>query len=388
MARSIVEIGHEEGSRVNAKTVMIFGYGMLGGRVIDEVVRAHPDLRVIAVGRRADLLEQRINLARYAALNYDAMAEVVPLCLDILDLPRVAGAVRTHQPDLIFNATSMLPWWMLDRLPTDLRSQIKQAGSGIWAATDLLLPLRLSQALRISSFAGTFINASFPDLVNPIIFRQRIGPICGIGNVANAVPGVRLAAATMLGEPVQDVRIRLVAHHFTSYNMPVSGTSAGVPFALQILLRGQDVSHRLNAEAIFAAVAGKFRRVKGAAGQAVTVSSAMSVLNALLDGSPHYTHAPGVLGLPGGYPVRVEAGRASLDLPTGLSPDGAVEINIQAGRWDGIRSISATDGVNVTEEAHAIAKRLLDYDADGITVHNCEEKAFELIEKFERWAND
>jgi hypothetical protein len=221
-----------------------------------------------------------------------------------------------------------------------------------------------------------------------MIFHRRIGPVCGIGNVANAVPGVILAAAALLGEPVQDIRIRLVAHHFTSYNMPVSGTGAGAPFALQVLLRGQDVSDRLDAEAVFATVAGRFRRVKGAAGQAVTVSSAMRLLNALLDGSSRYAHAPGVLGRPGGYPVRVEGGRVALDLPAGLSPDAASEINTAAARWDGIRSISATEGVHVTAEAHSIAKQLLDYDADGVTIHNCEEKAVELIDKFERWVND
>jgi hypothetical protein len=49
------------------------------------------------------------------------------------------------------------------------------------------------------------------------------------------------------------------------------------------------------------------------------------------------TSLPGPLGLPGGYPVRLTAGRGiALDLPAGLDRDAAIAWNERAGRRDGV----------------------------------------------------
>ncbi|MEV8634892.1 hypothetical protein AB0395_24875 [Streptosporangium sp. NPDC051023] len=370
------------------KKVLILGYGVLGGRVVDEVLRAHPGIQVFVAGRNERRLEERVNLARYAALNYGDAAEVTAVPIDLLDGERTAKAVEALRPDLVLNATSMLPWWRLDELPPRVRDGIKKAGSGIWAATDLLLPLRLTQALDRAGFDGVFVNASFADLVNPVVFNPAVGPVCGIGNVANAVPGLTLAAAAMLEEDIRDVRIRFVAHHFLSYTMPTTGTGGGAPYILQVLVREEDVSPEIDPEALFRSVATRFRRVKGVAGQAVTVSSAMSVVNALIDGRSRYAHAPGVLGRAGGYPVRIDGGSVEFDLPGTTDPTEAEAVNSTAAAWDGIRAVSRTDGIWVTDSAAAIAQEMLKYDANGISIENCEEKAVELAERFESLLRD
>jgi hypothetical protein len=82
-----------------------------------------------------------------------------------------------------------------------------------------------------------------------------------------------------------------------------------------------------------------------------TASTAISLLSGLLDKTSQvHTHAPGVSGLPGGYPIRVSSGRVSLDLPTGLSAGKAIAFNIKAARLDGIERISLKGTLTYTPE--------------------------------------
>jgi hypothetical protein len=319
-------------------------------------------------------------------LNHGELPEVVPVALDILRTASTAALLREINPDIVFNATTMIPWWQIDALPPSNRAAVQEAGNGIWAAPDLLLPSRLSDAMRRAGFTGTFINGCFPDLINPVIYDESIGPACGIGNVANVVPGLRLAAASLLNADVNEVRIRFVAHHFLSYRIPLTGTTDGAPYALQVMHRGRDVSPELPGEIVFRTVAAKFARVKGVAGVGVTVSSAMQVLNSVISGSERRAHAPGVLGRVGGYPVRIADGEVHFDLPTSITLAEALDINIRGARWDGIESCSAVGGITVTEKAAGIAKKVLGYTAGVITLENCEEKSIELVDRFERLA--
>src|SRR5262249_17236454 len=69
---------------------------------------------------------------------------------------------------------------------------------------------------------------------------------------------------------------------------------------------------------------------------AVTGFAAARLLADLLAGQAVATNLPGPLGLPGGYPVRVQDGVLALDLPAGLTYDEAVAANRRAGERDGI----------------------------------------------------
>ena len=68
------------------------------------------------------------------------------------------------------------------------------------------------------------------------------------------------------------------------------------------------------------------------------------------------THAPGVLGLPGGYPICVRRKSIELDLPDGISRDEAVEFNNQWARADGVEGIESNGTLIYTEDARRTAK--------------------------------
>jgi hypothetical protein len=72
-------------------------------------------------------------------------------------------------------------------------------------------------------------------------------------------------------------------------------------------------------------------------GLGVTIGSAATLLSELLGGVRRRHHSPGAKGLPGGYPIRLSLfGDVSLDLPSNIDEQQAVEINKLAQTLDGI----------------------------------------------------
>jgi hypothetical protein len=240
--------------------------------------------------------------------------------------------------------------------------------------------------VRQANLPMIVVNASYPDVVNAALAGEGLAPSVGIGNVANAVPGIRLAVAHLLGCDVAEIDIRFFAHHYLSYRMPSTGGTDGAPYHLSIYRRGQEVpadagDHR----EIFTLVGSRFRRVKGLAGQSVTASSATAVLRAIADDSGRVVHAPGPLGLVGGYPVRLGYGSISVDLPTGLSLEAAIDINRQGQKFDGIADIDAAGTVYFTAEAAGVMREELGYDCPALRLDECEARAAELARKFDEY---
>ena len=61
----------------------------------------------------------------------------------------------------------------------------------------------------------------------------------------------------------------------------------------------------------------------------ISGATGVPLMLALAHGEDWRGHAPGPNGLPGGYPVKLEAGRLELDLPDRLEPEDAVAWNVR-----------------------------------------------------------
>ena len=84
------------------------------------------------------------------------------------------------------------------------------------------------------------------------------------------------------------------------------------------------------------------------------------------------SHAPGLEGLVGGYPVYLNS---KLCIPEGMTREKAIQIKEEAQKWDGIEKIKE-DGTVVFSDiaiAYNTFKKLLDY--------NCKELKVDEIEK-------
>jgi hypothetical protein len=82
----------------------------------------------------------------------------------------------------------------------------------------------------------------------------------------------------------------------------------------------------------------------------VTAVSSIPVLHALLPAAgPLRWSTPSPHGRPGGYPVRIEKGEVSLDLPPGVTEEQAIRYNQQQALSDGVERIDDDGTVHFTE---------------------------------------
>ena len=367
----------------NPKRILILGAGVLGGSVLDFLSQTGRPYVLHVAARDGERTAQRANLTRVAALNLGFTPDVTSSSIDVSDIDATAALIARFKPDIIFNATTLHSWWVITKLPPEAFKRIDAARGGVWTPMHTVLTRRLMTAVREADSDAIVVNASYPDVVNAALSAEGLAPTIGIGNIANTVPVLRLAAARLLGRPVADVDIRIFAHHYFSYRMPSSGSSNGAPYHLSVIVDGRRLgSDEIDDEEVFRTVAGPLKRVRGLAGQAVTASSAVSVLRAFADGGERTVHAPGPLGLVGGYAVRVKPQGLALDLPDGLSFDQAVEINRQCQTFDGIAAVESDGSVRFTPESVAIMRDEIGYDCEVMPLADCEAWADELAARF------
>jgi hypothetical protein len=224
-------------------------------------------------------------------------------------------------PNVVLNTASyQSPWEHLSG-PSAWTALTRAAGLGMTLPLQAAIARRVAQALAWASPRSTFLNASFPDAVNPVLHCLGLPIFAGIGNVG-------LIAATLQGALglVDQETLQVLAHHW-HLSTPEEGREARVWHdgrsveGVTGLLREQRLTprHLLNP---------------------ITGHTAALLMRNLTRGTSFAANLPGPAGLPGGYPVQIEEFTISLRLPDQLSPDQAISWNQEFAAADG----AAVDG--------------------------------------------
>ena len=118
----------------------------------------------------------------------------------------------------------------------------------------------------------------------------------------------------------------------------------------------------------------------------LSASSAINMVRGLLSDEKVFLHAPGPLGLPGGYPIL--AGKEGLDvaLPPELPLDQAVKINEESHPFDGIQMIEGDGTLVFCQESVEILRQTLGYECERLSPWEVEGRAQELIARFHGYA--
>lgn len=194
-------------------TLMLIGLGDLGSIILEFLAREE-QLGKIAV---ADIDKTRgiarSNLARLSAMAQGYSPSVSFAHLDLNDKDTVKEIVQKENPEIIISTASLLTWWLPDLLPPEKSARIKSAGFGVWLPVHLTLSLKLMKTLYEIGYKGTILTAPFPDVVHCILGRLNLAPTCGVGNLEEIVPKVRLLASERIKAAIEEVRVLLVAHH-------------------------------------------------------------------------------------------------------------------------------------------------------------------------------
>ncbi len=371
-------------------TLMLIGLGGLAEVILELLAREESLGRIIVASRNVERGIARCNLARLSAMAQGYSPKINFAPLDLNNAEAVAETVRQESPNLILSCATMQTWWLPDMLPPPQSALINSAGFGVWLPVHLTLTLKLMEALRQADYSGLTLTAPFPDVVNCILGKLNLAPTCGIGNIDEIVPKVRLLAAQRLEVPLEAVRVFLVAHHAlepAAFGTPkVFGEAVGEtpPYFLRIEYGGQDVTQTVRADELLFA---PYPLPSGPPTHFLTAGSTIRLIRALFSDQGALLHAPAPNGLPGGYPVI--AGKSGVQPAPieGLSLAEAIAINQQSHRFDGIERIEADDGAAVfCPDAVEVLRKALGYNCHRLPPAEAEARATELMARFREYA--
>ena len=362
------------------QTVLILGLGELGGLMLELLARS-PGTRPRLVGSdiNEDLGLRKVNSARQGALLWQGAADIEFAACDMTDVDRLAELIARCKADLVFNATTVSSWWLRDLLPAPIKARLHAvgAGSGLWAPGHATYAYNMMRAVRRSGRAPHVVNSAYPDAVNPALARAGLEPTIGVGNGALLEAPFRQLAATRLGVSADRIRVFLVAHHFHAYNTLVHGDTRGLDFYVKIMRDGDDVTEEVGGAELVRSIP-DLARIPAAAGATwIVAAQAVQVVRGFLEGSGGVVHAPGPLGLVGGYPVTL-APKLSLALPRDLPLEAAMAINEAGQRAEGIECFESDGTMVLGEVAQLTLKEVFGLSIGRYPLADCHAIAHEL----------
>lgn len=362
-------------------TVLITGIGEVGRYLLEFLVREDLPIDIVAADVDPSRVEARINNAVFGAALHDRHPTVEALALDLLDVERTADVLAELRPDIVVNCAVLQTWHVIRQLPEEVYTRLSSAGLGAWLPVQLALAMNIAQAIRIAEISPHYINTSLSDLTNPVLGAMGIPPTIGIGNVDLIETAVRTLVARTLEMPREKIAIRLVAHHVHWVTWREAGYREGAPFFMKVLADGEDISRRFDLLDLMKRAILLYP--EGTSFSAVSASSALKNLRALLSDEPMSTHSPGPNGLPGGYPVTLSSEGAVVDLPDEISLERAVHLNEEAQTFDGIQRIDGDARVHFMPYAIDIMKDVLGFDCSSFTPDECVDLAWEQMRRFQ-----
>ena len=374
-------------ARFRDKTILIVGAGVIGEHLLNQLAWAGDAARLVLAGRDIDKVRRVVGTARLSAYNMGRFPVVEPKWLDIVDLDSIRQLLDDIRPDLVVNCASLQAYWVTSLLPANVYRSLHKAGIGPWIPMHLAPTYNLARVLADFDGACHFVNAAYPDAVNPALASVGMAPLVGIGNLNNYVPSVVAEVADRYGVDPHAVRVRFVAHHYASYYLAATGSSNGAEYLLWIEVDGSALSDMHVAE-IVDAVPKRQVRLHAVQGSALTGSSAFAVVQALLQDTATSLHTPGPLGLPGGYPVTVSGEGVAVDLPNTVPLAEALAVNEQGQWFDGVGGVAPGGRVSMTDDAAHILRAHLGYAWEPFEVPDVWDVAGELGDAYQKFAAD
>ncbi len=364
----------------NNPSVFIVGIGEVGRYLLEFLARDNSQIDIIAADVRLHDVESKVNNAVFGAALHSLHPNVKALEIDLFDIDRTAGILDKFQPDVIINCAVLQTWHVIRRLPQEIYEKVSSACLGAWLPVQLTLAMKLAQAIKRSGISAHYINTSLSDLTNPVLGAIGLAPTIGIGNVALIEPAVRTLVARTVKRPRSEISIKMVAHHVHWVTWREAGYKEGAPFYMKILADGEDITSQFDTLDLMKKAILLYPT--GTSFSAVSASSTIQNLKALLSEDTVKHHSPGPNGLPGGYPISISRQGVEVDLPGDISLKEAIKMNKEAQTYDGIKEIEDNGRVHFMPYTIEIMKDIVNFDCETFTPAECEALAKEQVLRF------
>ena len=370
-------------------TVMIVGLGDLGGWVLEFLARCEGVSTIVTADIREDWGIRKTDTAAIGAAQQGYNKTIKFYKCDVRDIDGTAELLKTINPDLVYANVTLASWVVQSGLvskvslssPDIVQKWPKVAGAR--APLQVVLASKLMQAVKKSGITTHVLNNSFPDVVNPVLWRNGLGPLVGAGNTDLVVGEIKRKVSVAENVPVREITICLIGAH-ALFSL---GTRTGVPFFFKILVRDQDITSRVDVDSLISdrLMPCPANQMSWLAQPPVAASAVKNIM-AILNDTNEYTHAPGPVGLPGGYPVRLSAKGVEVVLPEGITLEEAIKINLEGLKREGVEELKADGTIVVTEEAYEIHKEILGVAWREIRFADMEDVSQELLSGFKKLA--
>jgi len=293
--------------------ILITGTGAFAGRMLlDLAATSTMPLRVAIAGRNSDRLDWLRTAANARARMFDAPVQVVSHQVDLLAPGASAWILEMTQPRLVVQAASIQTSAVIAQSGNRWTQIVAEGGLSVTAVFQALISSRMAAAIAEDGADRSFINCCFPDVVNGMIEAMGYPVLCGTGNVA-------ILSTIFEGEArrsgLGDGRLRVLAHYQNLKPWRLPAAERAAYDAPRVFLGEQEVAD------VFVTFADA--RLTPEPAIEISGASGVTLMQALAAGLNWRGHVPAPLGLPGGYPVRLVAGRMELDLPAGVSSEAA-----------------------------------------------------------------
>lgn len=302
------------------------------------------DITVFIVSRTEGSAQELCYVANARAALNRSQIRFESRKIEAYSREQISPLLTESEVEVVLSCASLQSPWEKSTTPSAWTDLLALAGFGITMPLQAAVPLEVSRAVADQKNPPLFLNASFPDVVNPVLKALDLPIFCGTGNVA-------LLAASLNHALRNSGRIlQVLGHHWHLYP-----PQADVPEALAWLdgtpVKGiTELLSQQRATARF-----ELNHVNGLA--------TAHLLDAIVAKRELRTSLPGPFGLPGGYPVRVVGRSIELDLPPGLLHSRAMELNNQWAKADGVQFTDSGDIMFSEQTCAAMRTEMPDFNS-------------------------
>ncbi len=315
------------------KRIAILGLGDLGKRVMFGLAANKLNAEIFLASRNLESVNQTAALAsachgrRVRAYYVDGTNEA-----------SILHFLKSTRPDILVQCASIVsPWAAFEKSNPELVS-FRAAGFAANLSAQLPIIMNVMRVIDKIDMDCTVINCSYPDVTNPVLHAIGLTPDIGIGNVGM----IRRLIEVMFDFPASELKI--FAHHSQVWPF-LSGKNGLLTPPVRVFLGDLEVSEKIGTPVSNISVSKNLNAL--AAAHALDV-----VLGYLKENEETITSAPGINGLPGGWPIRIASGKASLDLPAGISLEEMISYQGKVATREGIQEISKDGTVFFTNQLY------------------------------------
>jgi hypothetical protein len=293
--------------------IMIFGLGSVGSYLLDYLISwPEKNVEIHICGRSLETITQTSNILRVANLIRNNLSKpTIFHQVDLNNIENITEVIGEVAPDFVVNSSRVYSGLKYGSISwNNIRAY------GLWSPLSVKFIRNIMVAYEHAGCSGIVINTSYPDVVNQWLKSAGlISPDFGSGNLNHLIPRIKFAAADQAD--IADsgaIDIVLATGHFHDVVISKEGQTEGVDPLVHISSLGRNLN--LDMRDIYRKCA--IPMPVDARRNMMNASSNFEIIAKITDAihsrTTHVIHSPGVAGLIGGYPVRINFENAtSLD---------------------------------------------------------------------------